>query len=524
MVHHDLPCELRGRRIRRRDRQTETPGYRRRRGLGAACARGIDRVRGAERRCTEQLCQALGTLLALRCERRIVDGSELLLRMTRDDDHGRIRLAVQQDRGGGDECEHQRGEPDGRKERTPAARDGWSFHGLDDSVSGMTAARILYVEDNAMDVELVRHLVAGVDPSIVLRHAGSRADYLGALDEHDYSLILSDNSVADLTGQEALQIATRKCPNTPFVFFTGADMPGGDAARKAHAGAAGYLTKREFSRLREIVREHAARDSSERAPFRPERAAGPAPQDSDLIMDLEQRLEARTQQLHAANEELSAFTYTVSHDLRAPLRAIAGFSQILAEDDESQLSAMAADCLSRVRAETARMDTLLDELLRLFDLSHQELHFERLDLTAMIGQCADRLRAREPSRDIAIVVAPGMTALGDARLMGVVIENLMSNAWKYTGRRTSARVEAGVGSTGRGTAFHVADNGVGFDMAAADNLFRPFQRMHASSEFPGAGVGAATARRIVRRHGGDMWAEAEPDRGATFYFTLPAAT
>lgn len=531
----------------------------------------------------------------------------------------------------------------------------------------MTAARILYVEDNAMDVELVRHLVSGVDPSILLRHVSTRADYLGALDEHHYSLILSDNSVGDLTGREALQIAARKCPNTPFVFFTGADIAESGATPKGFAGAAGYLTKRQFSRLREIVREHAARSDMAGVSFQPERAtrrlleamrdlsgvrsiaeimaivrvairdlvnadgatfvlregdhcayvdedaiqplwkgmrfplescvsgwsmrhgrqaviadiykdpripldayrptfvrslvitpvprkepiaaigaywaaqhlaseeeaellqmlgdaAGTALQNVYLMTDLERRVENRTQQLQAANEELSAFSYSISHDLRAPMRAISGFSQILADDHASTLSNAAADCVARVAAEAKRMDALLDDLLRLFSFSHRDLHLQPLDLSAMILACADRLRALEPARDVALVIAPGMQAVGDAGLIGVVVDNLLSNAWKYTGKRAQARIEAGVKSGERGTTFYIADNGVGFDMASADKLFSPFQRLHAPADFAGTGVGVATARRIVRRHGGEMWAEAEPDRGATFSFTLPAAT
>ena len=239
-----------------------------------------------------------------------------------------------------------------------------------------------------------------------------------------------------------------------------------------------------------------------------------------LNAGLEQRVRDRTAQLEAANQELDAFAHSVSHDLRGPLRGIDGWSMALIEDFGPHLDDEARHYLGRVRSEAQRMGQLIDDLLRLSRVTREPLDRECMDLSALARCVADNLREIHASRQIDFAIQPGLTASGDARLLEVVLTNLLSNAVKFTGKLAAARIEVGRTENGGQPAFYVRDNGAGFDMAYARSLFGPFQRLHRSSEFPGTGIGLATVQRIVQRHGGSVWADAQVDRGATFYFTL----
>jgi light-regulated signal transduction histidine kinase (bacteriophytochrome) len=235
---------------------------------------------------------------------------------------------------------------------------------------------------------------------------------------------------------------------------------------------------------------------------------------------LEERVRQRTAQLEAANKELEAFAYSVSHDLRAPLRGIDGWSLALAEDYGNQLDATAHEYLGRVRSETQRMGLLIDDLLKLSRATRMEMQSDTIDLTAIARTLAARLTDDNQDRRFDFIIADGLQATGDARLLEIVLTNLFSNAVKFTGPRAEARIEFGRMETDGERPFYVRDNGVGFDMAFADMLFGAFQRLHPSDEFPGTGIGLATVQRIIHRHGGRVWAEAQPDQGATFYFTV----
>lgn len=221
-----------------------------------------------------------------------------------------------------------------------------------------------------------------------------------------------------------------------------------------------------------------------------------------------------------AKRELESLCYAVSHDLRAPLRAIDGFGLALAEDYADVLDDEGRRYLGYIRTSAQRMALLIDELLALSRISTADLARLRVDLTAIARASAERLRAAHPQRRVEVSIEEGLTAVGDPRLLAVVFDALVDNAWKFTGKRARARIEVGTTQTGEGPAFFVKDDGAGFDMAFAGKLFGAFQRFHPSSDFEGTGVGLATVQRIVRRHGGRAWAQAEVDRGATFYFTL----
>lgn len=239
--------------------------------------------------------------------------------------------------------------------------------------------------------------------------------------------------------------------------------------------------------------------------------------------ELECRIDQRTRDLQVANEELESFSYSVSHDLRAPLRAIEGFSAILMQDFASQLPAEGQILLQRVRQAIYRMNQLVDDLLGLSMVSRHELHAESVDLSQISAHIVGRLAAEAPERQVIWQIQPEVEAKGDPHLLEVLLENLLGNAWKYSRKVAQSRIELGVlPDQPEGAVYFVRDNGAGFDMQYAHKLFTPFQRLHGASEFEGTGIGLATVARIVRRHGGRVWAESQPDAGSTFYFTLEA--
>jgi PAS domain S-box-containing protein len=242
-----------------------------------------------------------------------------------------------------------------------------------------------------------------------------------------------------------------------------------------------------------------------------------------LNAQLEDRIRERTGQLEAANRELEAFSYSVSHDLRAPLRSLHGFGQALLEDYGHCLDAQGRDWLQRIQAASQRMGLLIDDLLTLARVARREMRPTAVDLSALARTVAEGLRQRDPGRRVTFRIAEGLTVTGDAGLLQVALENLFGNAWKFTGKRPEATIEFGAGEKDGRRVFFVRDDGAGFDMAYVNKLFGAFQRLHAASEFPGTGIGLATVQRIVHRHGGRVWAEGAVDRGATFYFTLEGA-
>ncbi|HZL31316.1 MAG TPA: ATP-binding protein [Pseudolabrys sp.] len=229
---------------------------------------------------------------------------------------------------------------------------------------------------------------------------------------------------------------------------------------------------------------------------------------------------ARNSKLKEVNKELEAFSFSVSHDLRAPLRVVDGFSQVLLEDYAPQLDAYGKNCLTRIRTAAQRMGQLIDDLLKLARITTSELNTTDVNLTAMTQEVIKTLKSASPERQVEYIVADHMTDAGDSGLLRIVLENLLSNALKFTAGRTPARIEVGFHESAGRNVFHVCDNGAGFDMAYSSKLFGAFQRLHNAKNFPGTGIGLATVQRIVTRHGGKVWAEAEPDKGATIYFTL----
>jgi PAS domain S-box-containing protein len=240
-----------------------------------------------------------------------------------------------------------------------------------------------------------------------------------------------------------------------------------------------------------------------------------------LNASLEQRVAARTAQLELANKELESFVYSASHDLRTPLRSIDGFSRALLEDYSDKLDDEGKENLKTIRAASQRMGQLIDDILQLSRLSRTQLRLLPVNLSALAATVADDLKKTEPRRRVEFVIEPECMAFADGNLMRIVLENLIGNAWKFTGKQPDAKIQFGMEIRNGSPVYFVRDNGVGFEMQYVDKLFGPFQRLHKMTEFPGSGIGLASVRRIIRRHGGEAWIEGRINEGTTAYFSIP---
>jgi light-regulated signal transduction histidine kinase (bacteriophytochrome) len=247
-----------------------------------------------------------------------------------------------------------------------------------------------------------------------------------------------------------------------------------------------------------------------------------------LNAELEVRVDQRTAELVLANKNLEAFTYSVAHDLRSPLRALSGYSEALTEDYGDRLDETGRWYADRIQAATERMGTLIDDLLQLAQVSRTDMNLGLVDLSAEVTAISAELHDREPGRVVRFAVGDGVRDTADRSLIRTVLQNLVENAWKFTAKSQDATIEfgttpaGGTGPGGTGTCYYIRDNGAGFNPAFAGKLFQPFQRLHAVAEFPGTGIGLASVQRIIERHGGRVWAEGAVGHGATFYFTLNA--
>jgi light-regulated signal transduction histidine kinase (bacteriophytochrome) len=239
-----------------------------------------------------------------------------------------------------------------------------------------------------------------------------------------------------------------------------------------------------------------------------------------LNAELELRVIERTAQLKAANKELEAFSYSVSHDLRTPLRALDGYSKLLLEEYAEVVDDNGKYYLESLRSASQRMGELIDDLLMLSRITRSDIRIQEINLSNVASKIATELQNLEPERHVEFVIQNDLTDQADINLMQIVLENLLGNAWKFTARESSARIEFGCVELNEKKVYYVRDNGAGFDMAYVDKLFGAFQRLHSDMEFDGTGIGLATVQRIIRRHAGRIWAEGALEHGATFYFTL----
>lgn len=344
---------------------------------------------------------------------------------------------------------------------------------------------------------------------------------------HDYAILILDttgNVVSWNIGAERIKgyRAEEIIGQNFSVFYTAEEVEQGKpalalktAAEMGRAEGEGWRIRKDGSRLWANVSLTALRD--ERGELQ---GYGKVTRDMTERKRLEEEMRVRTAQLEIANKELEAFCYSVSHDLRAPLRAIDGFSQAVLQDCGEQLSSKGKEHLQRVCAATHRMGVLIDDLLNLSRITRAEMNFEMVDLSQLAYDIARELRAEDPGRKAEFLIANGLRAKGDPHLVHVALQNLIGNSWKFASKQELTRIEIGRKDSNGSSSFYITDNGAGFDPAHAERLFGAFQRLHSFSEFPGTGIGLATVQRIIHRHGGKIWAKAEVDRGATFYFTL----
>ena len=367
------------------------------------------------------------------------------------------------------------------------------------------APSVLIVDDVEANLVALEALLESVPCEVVRAHSGNEA--LRQLLRRAFAVMLLDVQMPYMDGFEVARHARENSATSdvPIIFITAMHETPENALRGYSTGAFDFLFK----------------------PINPDVLRSKV----QVFLDLHHsrnRLKDEIEAHRATLAELEAFNYSVSHDLRAPLRPLDGFSQALLDDYADRLDEKGVDYLRRIRAAAQRMGMLIEDLLELSRVSRAELRRQPVDLSTIVSSIVSELREGDPSRDVEVVIPPRVQVQGDARLLRIALENLVRNAWKFTNKRPQARLEFGVADrttaglvSGEPTYF-VRDDGVGFDPTFAGKMFQPFQRLHKTTEFEGTGIGLAIVSRIVRRHDGRIWADSAPDRGATFFFTLPA--
>jgi two-component system, sensor histidine kinase and response regulator len=393
-------------------------------------------------------------------------------------------------------------------------------------------ARILLVDDHAENLLALEAILSGLGQPLVKAQSGREA--LRHLLDADFAVILLDVQMPEMDGFETARLIRQRDKSrlTPIIFLTAVGRSDEQVFRGYAVGAVDYLFKPfvlevlrakvavfvDLFQKAAAVRRQAEQLAVANQALQVEIAA--RQQAEEEIKTLNEALMRRASELETVNKELEAFSYSVSHDLRAPLRSIDGFSAVLLEDYADVLDVQGQHYLQRVREASQDMGQLIDDLLNLSQVTRRDIRCTTFDISALAHAVAAELRETQPGRQVEFVIAPGLVVNADATLLRVVLANLLGNAWKFTGTQAQARIEFGVTQQEGHTVYVVRDNGVGFDMAYADKLFGAFQRLHRTTDFAGTGIGLATVQRIIHRHGGHVWAEGAVNQGATFYFTL----
>jgi two-component system sensor histidine kinase/response regulator len=367
---------------------------------------------------------------------------------------------------------------------------------------------VLIVDDDATKRFALKTVLAPLGENVV--EASSGADALRQLLRQEFAVVLLDVRMPVMDGFETAQLIRQRPRSelTPIIFVTALDQAETDMGRGYDLGAVDFVfapVVPAILRAKVAVFVELYRAQQELRRYRSR---------------LEMLVEERTTALTAINRELEAFNYSVSHDLLAPLLAFDGLSKSMIDEYGDRLDKRAKDNLKRMRGASQRMASVFEGLQTLFRLTSGEVHREKLDVTALAREIVREMKAGVAGRDVKVEVAQAMTASGDRRLVRILLSNLLSNAWKFTSIKPAAVIEVGTEIVDGESRIYVRDNGVGFDMIYAHRLFGAFQRLHSQSEFPGAGIGLATAQRIVNRHGGRIWAEGAAGEGATFYFVI----
>ncbi len=418
------------------------------------------------------------------------------------------------------------GRAGGQMEERPVAAIAISSEAKDQSASptDRLSARppdrvnILLVDDQPANLVALDAMLQGLGQNLIKAESGR--DALKWLLTHEFAVILLDVKMPEMDGFETATLIRErdKSRHTPILFLTAADRSQDHAVRGYAVGAVDYLVKPvvpEFVRSKVAVFVELAKKSellrrqTQLLVESGQAALELAETRAELVRDLEHK-----------NRELESFSYAVSHDLRAPLRRIESFSRAILESQGERLDESGRRYLDRVREASQQMSQLIDDVLYLSRVTRADLREQDVDLSALATLILARLQETDPARKVEIKVRPGVVVTGDGQLLRIALENLLENAWKFTGNQPDSRVEFGVTQASGEPTYYVRDNGAGFDMTYADRLFGPFQRLHPQGEFPGSGIGLATVQRIIHRHGGRVWAEGLVGQGATFQFTL----
>ncbi len=401
------------------------------------------------------------------------------------------------------------------------------------TADGVDQVKILLVDDQPENLLSASAVLESLGQELIMAESGREA--LRYLLDHDFAVIVLDVMMPDMDGFETAALVRQRERSrlTPIIFLTALGRSEEHMLRGYDLGAVDYMSKPFVpailrSKVSVFVELHRksrllAQQSSllERRNLELQDAIQRSWQAEEEIKALNRHLERRLDELNEVNRELEAFSYSVSHDLRGPLSRIAGFSRALLEFHAGQLNDEGRVFLQRIDNSARRMCDLVEDLLNFSRLTRVAMQLEEVDLSAVVAGFGSELAARDPGRVADFRVAPGIKAWCDPVLIRAAIMNLLENAWKFTRKHATATIEFGELPGSEDPIFFLRDDGAGFDMADASRLFSPFQRLHKASEFEGTGIGLATVERIIRRHGGKIWAEGEIEHGATFFFTLP---
>src|SRR5580658_3790701 len=392
--------------------------------------------------------------------------------------------------------------------------------------------KILLVDDQADNLLSAGAVLECLGQEVVKAESGREA--LRHLLDEDFAVIVLDVMMPEMDGFETAALIRQRdrSRHTPIIFLTALGRSEEHIKQGYTLGAVDYLSKPfvpDILRTKVSVFVELHRKSGllahqskllEQQNSELQDAIHRSWRAEEEIKALNRHLERRIAELNDVNHELEAFSYTVSHDLRGPLSRIAGFSKALLESYRDQLDDRGRQYLDRIDYSANRMNDLVEDLLNFSRLTRLEMKEQYVDLSGIVRALSVELAGRDPQRKVEFVIPDGVAAWGDPTLLRGALLNLLENSWKFTRKHASTRIEFGMAETPHGRAYFLRDDGAGFDMAQASRLFNPFQRLHKDSDFEGTGIGLATVDRIVRRHGGRIWAEAEIERGASFYFTL----
>jgi two-component system, sensor histidine kinase and response regulator len=377
---------------------------------------------------------------------------------------------------------------------------------------------ILLVDDQPANLVALEAMLQGLGQNLIKAESGREA--LKWLLTHEFAVILLDVKMPEMDGFETAELIRQrdKSRHTPILFLTAGDNTQTQAVRGYAVGAVDYLVKPvvpEFVRSKVMVFVELAKKNELLR-----RQAKLLAESEHAALELAETRAELVRDLEHKNRELESFSYAVSHDLRAPLRRIDSFSRAVLESQGERLDQTGQRFLIRVREASQHMSQLIDDVLYLSRVTRADLREQEVDLSGIADLILARLQESEPGRKVDLRLRPAVIVTGDGQLLKIAMENLLGNAWKFTGKEPESRIEFGMTQAGGEATYFVRDNGAGFDMAYADRLFGPFQRLHPQTDFPGNGIGLATVQRIIHRHGGRVWAEGLVGQGATFYFTM----